>query len=72
VDKSGRGALQIEGRATVIQTPRNPDAPNVGDSVSHEKFGLGTVRRVDHDKLEVAFEKKGVLKVMAGFVRKAE
>jgi DNA helicase-2/ATP-dependent DNA helicase PcrA len=62
---------EIEGHATVVQTPCNPDEPNVGDRVSHEKFGFGIVRRVDHDKLEVAFERKGVLKVMARFVRKA-
>ena len=43
---------------------------NVDDRVNHEKFGSGIVRRVDHDKLEVAFEKKGVLKVMARFVKK--
>jgi DNA helicase-2/ATP-dependent DNA helicase PcrA len=62
---------EIEGRATVIQAPRNPEEPNVGDHVFHEKFGKGVVRRVDHDKLEVAFERKGVLKVMARFVTKA-
>jgi DNA helicase II / ATP-dependent DNA helicase PcrA len=67
----GRGGLQIEGRATVVQAPRNPDEPNVGDRVIHEKFGAGIVRRVDHDKLEVFFERKGVLKVMAKFVQKA-
>ncbi len=60
---------QIEGRATVIQMPRNPEGFNVGDRVVHEKFGTGVIRRVDHDKLEVAFEKKGVLKVMARFVK---
>ncbi len=59
----------IEGRATVVATPRREGEPNIGDRVTHEKFGTGIVRRVDHDKLEVAFEKKGVLKVMAGFVK---
>ncbi len=62
---------QIEGRATVIEAPHNPDGFNVGERVRHEKFGIGTVRRVDHDKLEIAFEGKGVLKVMASFVKKA-
>ena len=60
---------QIEGRATVIAPPRREGEPNIGDRVTHEKFGTGTVRRVDHDKLEVMFDKKGVLKVMAGFVK---
>ncbi|MDR3448224.1 MAG: UvrD-helicase domain-containing protein [Alphaproteobacteria bacterium] len=59
----------IEGHATVIPTPRREGQPNVGDKVMHEKFGIGTVKRVDHDKLEVYFDKKGSLKVMAGFVK---
>lgn len=60
---------EIEGRATPVAPARREGEPNIGDRVMHEKFGLGTVRRVDHDKLEVAFDKKGVLKVMAGFVK---
>jgi len=59
---------EIQGRATVVTPARAEGEPNIGDRVTHEKFGLGTVRRVDHDKLEVAFDKKGILKVMAGFV----
>jgi DNA helicase-2/ATP-dependent DNA helicase PcrA len=62
---------EIEGKATPVAPIRREGEPNIGDRVTHEKFGLGTVRRVDHEKLEVAFDKKGVLKVMAGFVRKA-
>ncbi|MFA5040161.1 MAG: UvrD-helicase domain-containing protein [Bdellovibrionales bacterium] len=67
---SHRRPLQIEGKATVVPPPHNPDGFNLGDRVTHEKFGSGIVRRVDHDKLEVAFEKKGILKVMAKFVKK--
>ncbi|MDD4617102.1 MAG: UvrD-helicase domain-containing protein [Alphaproteobacteria bacterium] len=67
---ASRQVKQIEGRATVIPTPRNSDEPNVGDKVFHEKFGHGFVRRADHDKLEVYFERKGVMKVMARFVKK--
>ncbi len=65
-----RKPMQIEGKVTVVQPPHNPDGFNIGDRVSHEKFGTGIVRRVDHDKLEVAFGKKGILKVMARFVTK--
>ncbi len=67
---SNRNPIEIEGRATVIQTSRNPLDPAIGDRVSHEKFGLGTVRRAENDKLEVAFDKKGTLKVIARFVKK--
>ena len=67
----GRSApLEIEGRATEVTTPRKEGEIAIGDRVSHEKFGIGIVRRVEQGKLEVAFEKKGVLKVMAGFVRR--
>jgi DNA helicase-2/ATP-dependent DNA helicase PcrA len=61
--------MEIEGRATPVVPVRKEGEPTIGDRVMHEKFGLGTVRRVDHDKLEVSFDKKGVLKVMAGFVK---
>jgi DNA helicase-2/ATP-dependent DNA helicase PcrA len=64
-----RTPAQIEGIAQVIKTPRREDGFNVGDRVFHEKFGNGTVRRVDHDKLEIAFDKAGLKKVMGSFVR---
>ncbi len=54
-----------------IIPPRRPGKLNVGDRVAHEKFGLGTVRRIDHDKLEVSFDKAGTKKVMESFVRAA-
>jgi DNA helicase-2/ATP-dependent DNA helicase PcrA len=39
--------------------------------VFHQKFGYGTVRAVDGDKLEIAFDKAGDKKVIAGFVAPA-
>ena len=60
---------QIEGRATVVERPRNPDGFNVGDRVVHEKFGGGSIRRIDHDKLEVAFDRAGIKKVLQSFVK---
>ena len=60
---------QIEGKSTLVASPRRDGELNIGDRVVHEKFGIGTVRRVDHDKLEVAFDKKGTLKIMARFVK---
>ncbi|MDE1900892.1 MAG: UvrD-helicase domain-containing protein [Alphaproteobacteria bacterium] len=68
---SRQAPRQIEGRATPVAPARREGEPNIGDRVVHEKFGAGTVRRVEGDKLEVAFDKKGLLKVMAGFVRLA-
>jgi DNA helicase II / ATP-dependent DNA helicase PcrA len=62
--------VTIEGKATVVAPPRDPNGFNVGDRVNHEKFGFGIVRRAERDKLEVMFERKGLLKVMARFVKK--
>ena len=41
-----------------------------GDRVFHQKFGMGNIRSIDGDKLEIAFDKAGYKKVVAGFVSK--
>jgi DNA helicase II / ATP-dependent DNA helicase PcrA len=43
----------------------------VGDRVFHQKFGYGVIRVVEHNKLEIAFEKADVKKVMDAFVERA-
>ncbi|MBT9383059.1 UvrD-helicase domain-containing protein [Pseudooceanicola sp. CBS1P-1] len=40
----------------------------IGERVFHQKFGYGEVIGVEGDKLEIAFEKSGVKKVVAKFV----
>ncbi|HEU0117329.1 MAG TPA: UvrD-helicase domain-containing protein [Alphaproteobacteria bacterium] len=62
---------QIEGKAQVVATPKREGKLNIGDRVFHEKFGTGTIKRIDHDKLEIAFDKAGLKKVMENFVRPA-
>lgn len=42
----------------------------VGERVFHQKFGYGTVRAVDGDKLDINFEKSSPKKVMASFVER--
>ncbi|MFA6280535.1 MAG: UvrD-helicase domain-containing protein [Bdellovibrionales bacterium] len=64
-------AQQIEGKAREIAAPRREGRLNVGDRITHGTFGLGTVRRVDGDKLEIAFDKAGLKKVMESFVKAA-
>jgi DNA helicase-2/ATP-dependent DNA helicase PcrA len=39
-----------------------------GDRVFHQKFGYGTVRRVEDNKLDISFDKAGEKKVMDAFV----
>lgn len=44
---------------------------DLGDRVFHQKFGYGAVTEIDGDKLEIAFEKAGVKKVIASFITAA-
>jgi len=63
----------IEGRGIPV---RGAEVTHVGgfapgDRVFHQKFGYGTVRAVDENKLAIAFDKAGDKKVMDSFVAKA-
>ncbi|MGZ2258406.1 ATP-dependent helicase [Roseobacter sp. A03A-229] len=40
----------------------------VGERVFHQKFGYGAIQGIEGDKLEIAFEKAGIKKVVAKFV----
>jgi DNA helicase-2/ATP-dependent DNA helicase PcrA len=51
--------------------PARPDKIPVGARVFHQKFGYGTVRSVDDDKLEVHFETSGDKRVLDRFVERA-
>ena len=46
----------------------NGEGLQPGQRVFHQKFGYGAIRAIDGDKLEIAFEKAGTKKVMAGFL----
>ena len=37
----------------------------------HQKFGMGSVVSTDADKLEIMFDKAGVKKVVASFIKRA-
>ncbi len=56
-----------ETRARVIDATALP-AFGLGDRVFHQKFGYGAVVGVEGDKLEIAFDKAGVKKIVARFV----
>jgi DNA helicase-2/ATP-dependent DNA helicase PcrA len=43
----------------------------VGDRAFHDKFGYGTVVGIEGDKLDIAFDKAGIKKIVARFVRSA-
>ncbi len=66
-----RRAVEIEGRARPVDLPRREDGLNIGDRVQHDTFGAGVIRRIEQDKLEISFDRAGVKKVLARFVRSA-
>ncbi|MFV3076268.1 ATP-dependent helicase [Niveispirillum fermenti] len=68
-----RGGRLIEGTAVDVTARRRPDrAFNPGDRVFHQKFGYGTVKAVENDKLEISFDVAGIKKVMDSFVVPAD
>ena len=60
----------IEGQATRRPAKTTTDTFSVGERIFHQKFGYGTIRSADGNKLTVAFEKAGEKKVLDGFVEK--
>ncbi|MFV3128375.1 ATP-dependent helicase [Niveispirillum sp. KHB5.9] len=67
------GGRLIEGTALDVTPRKRPDrAFNPGDRVFHTKFGYGTVKGVENDKLEIAFDVAGIKKVMDSFVVPAD
>ncbi|HQT77119.1 MAG: DNA helicase II [Rhodospirillales bacterium 20-64-7] len=51
--------------------PARTDRIPVGARVFHQKFGYGTVKAVDDDKLDIAFDKTGDKRVLDRFVERA-
>jgi len=51
---------------------QNTSGYSRGDKVQHEKFGRGTIVNMDGHKLDIAFEKGGIKRVMDSFITKAD
>jgi DNA helicase-2/ATP-dependent DNA helicase PcrA len=67
-----RPPVVLEGRARVVEK-REPDRRYRKDErVFHDKFGYGTVKLVEGNKLEVTFDHSGDKKVMAAFIVPAD
>ncbi len=60
-----------EARSAVIDV-QAVSSHTVGERVFHQKFGYGTITAIEGDKLEIAFEKAGVKKIVARFVSAAD
>ncbi len=71
--RAGRQPLLIESARVPLrgQEIRKVGGFAVGDRVFHQKFGYGTVQRVEDNKLAINFEHAGEKKVMDAFVERA-
>jgi len=77
---AGRAGYGARSRAPVIDAEPVPAARSeakpgghaAGARIFHQKFGYGRVTSVDGDKLEIAFDKAGPKKVLAGYVQPAD
>ncbi|HTS94314.1 MAG TPA: UvrD-helicase domain-containing protein [Stellaceae bacterium] len=67
------GPPLIEGKAVPLrgQEVHRVGGFKPGDRVFHQKFGYGTVQRVEDNKLAIAFDKAGDKMVMDSFVEKS-
>ncbi len=66
-----QGVIEGEGRLVAVSEPSAGGAYARGDRVFHQKFGYGSVRGVEGNKLTVSFDKAGEKKVIDTFVEKA-
>jgi DNA helicase-2/ATP-dependent DNA helicase PcrA len=66
-----RGGALIDLSAEAVAQTGTGRYPS-GARIFHQKFGYGKVLHSEGDKLEIAFDKAGVKKVMASFVMPAE
>jgi len=71
--RAGRQPLLIESARVPLRGREVPKVGgfSVGDRVFHQKFGYGTVRKVEDNRLEINFEHAGDKKVMDAFVQRA-
>ncbi|MGI9371841.1 MAG: ATP-dependent helicase [Hyphomicrobiales bacterium] len=67
---SRSGAKVIEGELLTSQEP-DKERFMVGDQITHEKFGFGTVSAVEGNKLTIDFEENGRKKVLDSFVERS-
>ncbi len=69
---ASRGVSQPRESRNVVIDLDAVSSFSIGDRVFHTKFGYGAVTQIEGDKLEIAFEKAGVKKLVAKFVVPAD
>ena len=78
LSQGGPGLRRFQGRApsavlleaTAVNVDGGSNGFAVGDRCFHQKFGMGSVRATEGDKLTIDFDKAGQKKVIAAFVQK--
>lgn len=68
-DRSAPARRRIDGEGYTVDRSK-PAKYAVDERVFHQKFGMGTVTKVDGDKLEVEFDHAGHKNVVDTFVSK--
>ncbi|MGR3794136.1 ATP-dependent helicase [Vannielia sp. SX4] len=63
-----RGVSQPKESRNMVIDAEAVSSHSVGERVFHQKFGYGAITGIEGDKLEIAFEKAGLKKVVAKFV----
>ncbi|MZR31262.1 ATP-dependent helicase [Sneathiella litorea] len=61
----------VDNSTKPVDKASKSDGFAIGSRIFHQKFGYGRIVRKDGPKLEIAFEKAGVKKVMENFVQAA-
>jgi ATP-dependent DNA helicase UvrD/PcrA len=68
--KASKAPLTIEGQLIASSTAAGSGFAR-GDRVTHQKFGTGTIKHVDGNKLSITFDKAGEKRVVDSFVTRA-
>ena len=63
-----RGMAQPKAAKNQVIDIKAVSSFTMDDRVFHQKFGYGTIRGIDGDKLEVEFDKAGTKKVVAAYI----
>ncbi|RFU11828.1 DNA helicase II [Rhodobacteraceae bacterium W635] len=71
-NKGARGTSQPRESRTFTIDAEAVSAFTIGERVFHQKFGYGRVEGVEGDKLEIAFDKAGVKRVVGRFLVAAD
>ena len=66
---AGVSLAQPKNQAQMTLNATATSSHTVGDRVFHQKFGYGVISGIEGDKLEIEFDKAGLKKVVARFVR---